>query len=233
MKKVFVIFSLFVIICSTKCFAASSVIIQNTNSEQVLQYIINKAASQGYGNYAIENITSNSVTLTASSDLRDIWGIKVGIQQDKINFIIVQSANNTLLSTNIVIYQYYDNASPIVQPINDTEKEITLLNIIKAYFNNYYSFGYTTESEIEQGGFKITSLSNNGAFKEAGVKVGDIVLRVNGEKVKKHKEAFLLNNFPNMFSPQAATFVIKTDKLEKEFVITPKEYLPLGYMYSN
>lgn len=233
MKKVFIIFSLFIFICSTKCFAASNVIIQNTNSEQVLQYIINKAASQENGKYTIENITSNSITLTTSSNLKDVLGIKVGVQQDKINFIVVQNANDTLLSTNIVMYQYYDNTSPIVQPINDIEKEITLLNTIKAYFNNYYSFGYTTESEIEQGGFKITNLDNNGAFKESGVKVGDIILRVNGEKVKKHKEAFLLNNFPNMFSPKPATFVIKTGKIEKEIVITPKEYLPLGYMYNN
>lgn len=79
MKKVFIIFSLFIFICSTKCFAASNVIIQNTNSEQVLQYIINKAVSQGYGNYAIESATSNSITLTASSDLENILGIKVGV----------------------------------------------------------------------------------------------------------------------------------------------------------
>ena len=36
-----------------------------------------------------------------------------------------------------------------------------------------------------------------------------------------------------MFSPKPATFVIKTGKIEKEIVITPKEYLPLGYMYNN
>ena len=233
MKKVFIIFSLFIFICSTKCFAASNVIIQNTNSEQVLQYIINKAVSQGYGNYAIESATSNSITLTASSDLENILGIKVGVQQDKIIFTAVQNGNNTLLSANIVIYQYDNNGYQTVHPVNDNEDEITLLNNIKAYFNNYYFFGYITGSEVEQGGFKITSLTDNGVFKEAGVKVGDIILRVNGEKVKKHKRAFLLNNFPNMFSPKPATFVIKTGKIEKEIVITPKEYLPLGYMYNN
>jgi S1-C subfamily serine protease len=95
------------------------------------------------------------------------------------------------------------------------------LNAIKAYFNGHYWFGYDMSKKAE-GGYMIDEIYPGMPFDKAGIKIGDIILTINGQEVKNVVEKKIKAvRFTDIFSPDPVNFVIKQNGVEKHYTIVP------------
>lgn len=219
MKKIILtIIMLFTFLPS--CLAVSNITINNVDKKDVIDHII-KVISRSGQNYSIESVNEYGVNFIASTTRNNILGLPVATQQNKLSFTTVQNNSDVILTVNEVGTLYYNNGNMQVQPINNIVMERATLIFIKQYFNDYYLYGYTTTTKKKDGGFVIGSVDKGSPFDIAGIKAGDVIISINGIKVRKNKDEYIYGLLVDKFIPKQNTFVISRDKTSKEFKIVP------------
>lgn len=209
------------------CFAISNIVIQNTDKKDVIDRIV-KVVSQSGQNYSIESVNEYGVNFIASASINNFLGMQVGTQQNKLSFTTVQDGNNVILTVNEIGTLYYNNGGMQTQPINNVLMERATLISIKQYFNDYYLFGYTPTEKKKDGGFVIGFVDKGSPFDIAGIKAGDIILSIDGVKVRKRKDEYFYGTLFDKFIQKESIFVIKQNGVEKTFKITPVLYKAEG-----
>lgn len=223
MYKKFILTIIMVLSFIPSCFAVSNIEINNVTKKQVMDYIMLYASRSGF-NYMLESVNDYGATFVGSQARNNIFGMQVATQQNKISVTLVENGNNVIVTLNEVAYLYYNNGHSEVHPVNDVPVEQGILVALKQYFNDYYLFGYTPTDKKKDGGFVIGEVDPDSPFGERGIKAGDVIVAVNGEKVRDNKRAFLWGSFHEKFMPTTCKFLIKRDGVEHIYTITSKFY---------
>ena len=96
---------------------------------------------------------------------------------------------------------------------------------IKALSTGRYSFGYGHKDHPE--GQLITKVEPGSPFEKKGIKVGDILISVNGYQIKDHDyDDLFIKKILDFYSPEAKNFVIKHNGETKQYTIKPKFVSP-------
>lgn len=223
MLKHFIITIFMIFMFIPNCFAVSNIEINNVTKKEVLDYIMLYVSRSGI-NYSIENVNDYGITLVGNQARNNIFGMQVATQQSKINVSLVENNNNVIVTYNEVAYLYYNNGRQEVHPVNDIPVERGVLIALKQHFNDYYLFGYTPSDDTEDGGIVIAEVDPDSPFGERGIKAGDIIISVNGEKIRKHKKELLWGAFHEKFQPTTCKFLIRRDGIDKIYTITSRLY---------
>ena len=121
------------------CFAVSSIQINNVNKKDVIDYVVSFVATSGM-NTMLEQVNEYGVIFSSITPIKNALGVQVGSQQNKINFTAIQQNNNVMLTVNEMANKFFNNGTVKPQQINSLPIEKFLLDNIKMYFNDYYSF---------------------------------------------------------------------------------------------
>ena len=83
------------------------------------------------------------------------------------------------------------------------------------------------------GGFPIVSVAPNSPIDRAGLKVGDIVTKVDGRTVKYDKRTGLHDFQTTIYEPKELVLTVKTGKTEKTYTVTSVFFDPKTKQYGN
>lgn len=95
---------------------------------------------------------------------------------------------------------------------------------IKALSTGRYSFGLVRKDHPE--GDLIAEITPGSPFERKGIKVGDILISINGYQVKDYRSEIYTKKILDPFSPDARDFVIKHNGETKQYTIKPKFISP-------
>lgn len=92
---------------------------------------------------------------------------------------------------------------------------------IKGYFNGIYLLGFDVSRDKQNGGYAITEIEPFGAFENAGIKVGDIIIKVNDVKLKKDRNSGAIDQLIfDTTRPTTQSILIKRGDVEKLYTLT-------------
>ncbi len=95
---------------------------------------------------------------------------------------------------------------------------------IKALSTGHYFFGFTRKDHPEW--LLITEIEPESPFEKKGIKVGDILISINGYQAKVYETELYTKKILDPFSPDAKDFVIKHNGESKKYTIKPKFVSP-------
>jgi len=206
-------------------YAASYIVINDVETKDVKNYILEKIALGG-SNCIVEQASDNNIVLLMTRTEKTglfrqyIWSL-----ENRLGFTLVQKDNDVILSVSETCTSHGPDGETAVAPVGSANTELPILQDIKGYFNGTYLFGFTCSTKKENGGFPITEIVPFGAFEKAGIKVGDMVIAVNGVKLKRDKQSNTINGlFFDKTRQTTQTFLIKRGDVEKTYTLT-SEYI--------
>lgn len=128
---------------------------------------------------------------------------------------------------------YNPNKGKFDDQITSTdESEKIILNKIKLHFDGGYTNGYTLSREKGKKGYPIEKINPHGPAEKAGLKIGDVVVKINGQKVNFKKDINTFNISNNIGKKETETVTIITDSgLEKDIVIETAFWNPQTGMF--
>ncbi len=85
-----------------------------------------------------------------------------------------------------------------------------------------YLFGFSYSSD-EKASTVVSDVSDDSAFDKAGIKTGDVIVAIDGEKVSTGKDIEKVMQIKKS-SAKSVTFLIKRDGEQKEYKVTPVLY---------
>ena len=104
--------------------------------------------------------------------------------------------------------------------------------IIKLHFDGGYTNGYTLSHEKGKKGYPIEKIEPHSPAEKAGLKVGDIVVKINGQKVNFNKDINTFNISNNIDKKELETVTIISDSgVEKDIVIESAYWNPKTGMF--
>lgn len=220
MKKIISILAItwgFVMLFTSTTFAMSSIVIKNAPPSTVKAYLIKYMSSLGE-NITIETITDNSLTFNLTRTNFDFW-VEVFTQvkdaSNRISFTFTPDEEGTLLTYNAQGRAHTHDGREMVFLTSDSETERTLLERIKFDFDGGYAYGFSLSNNKKDGGFPIDIIVTGGPAEKSGLKVGDIVTKVNGTKIKYDKKRDIYN-FHTTFQEQGELLMtVKRGKTEE------------------
>ena len=108
--------------------------------------------------------------------------------------------------------------------------EARILAPIKAKFDGAYSFGFDLSTQKEKGGYEFTDVTPGMPMANAGIEVGDILLKVNGKKVPKNKATGQIDDLAlgqNRLAQQVWNFeVLKKNGQKQTYTISSQFFTP-------
>jgi len=226
LKRILLIVSfVFSAMCST-VFAASNIVINNVEIKDVKNYIIETIALSKQ-NLILENASDNNIVLlsTRTKNL-GLFGQYTWSYENRLGFVFVQKDKDVILSFSETCTSHAPNGAVYVQPVGSANTEIPFLQKIKGHFNGMYVFGFDTSSDKKDGGYPIKSIVPLSAFDKAGLKVGDIIIKVNNVKLKADRNSGAIDGlFFDKTRLTTQIFLVKRNEIEKTFTVT-SEYEP-------
>ena len=112
------------------------------------------------------------------------------------------------------------------------ESEAIILNKIKLHFDGGYTNGYTLSHEKGKKGYPIEKIEPHSPAEKVGLKVGDIVVKINGQKVNFNKDINTFNISNNIDKKELETVTIISDSgVEKDIVIESAYWNPKTGMF--
>ena len=106
------------------------------------------------------------------------------------------------------------------------------LNNIKIEFDGGYRFGYDVDSKKHKGGYPISAVIPGSPADAAGLKVGQILLKVNGEKIKYDKVNNMFNFVSGIDYPKTDVLtVLDSSGVQREISITSWFIDPKKHMF--
>jgi len=128
---------------------------------------------------------------------------------------------------------YNPNKGKFDDQITSTdESEKIILNKIKLHFDGGYTNGYTLSHEKGKKGYPIEKIEPHSPAEKAGLKVGDIVVKINGQKVNFNKDINTFNISNNIDKKELETVTIISDSgVEKDIVIESAYWNPKTGMF--
>lgn len=231
MKKVLMVFLFLMMFCS-EVLASASIVINNVNSQQVVNRAIYKV-NQVIPGCRVETINPYSLVMLHVESVNIGWFGATGTREQRIIFNVVPNGNDVVLSLseNCTIIQ--KNGMRETAEVGNNGDQYNFIKDIKIYFNGKYLFGYDTTDKKAGEGYLIGAITPGSAFDEAGIKAGDIMISINDVMVRKEKQKYLNGMmFEDSDRTKPVKFVIIQAGKEKVFNITAKFY-PGEYQGNN
>ena len=225
-KRILLMLSfVFSFMCST-VFAASNIVINDVETKNVKDYIIEKMALSNQ-NLIIEHTSDNNILLLGThTENLGLFGQFTWSYENRLGFTFLQKGKDVILSYSETCTSHAPNGAVSIQPVGSANTEIPVLQNIKGYFNGMYLFGFLTSSKKKDGGYPITNIVPLSAFDRAGIKIGDIIMKVNDVKLKADRNSGAIDGL--IFDKTRVTtqkFLIVRNEVEKTFTVT-SEYEP-------
>lgn len=212
-----IVLALMLISFASPAFALSSVTIKNATPSDIQSYLIKNASSLGE-NANIENMTDKSITFVFTRT--NFGGLSWMLIKDatlKQTFTFTPTDSGTMVTFNTVGESHMTNGETVVTPISGP-MELRMLESIKFEFDGGYLYGFTLGKEKEDGGYPLVEVTPDSPAYNAGLRFGNIVTKVNGNKLK-YKDGD--HNFITTIQrPEQLVLTVKTGKVEKDYVIT-------------
>ncbi len=202
------------------------VVINNTKKEAVQRYfyqflkgLLISPKSSGLAPILSEDEDGISIKLINKAE-----GIS---NEQSINIFFNQDGKDVLINGEATYTLRYPNGM-IVGPIRKADDENNLLLYtyeVKMDLNGHYTFGFNFR-ENSEGYLTITDITPGRPFSKNGIKVGDVLISINGTPVKDYTDyALILKRILDPFSSNAASFIIKHNGENKQYTMKPK-YIP-------
>lgn len=226
LKKIPIILCVIFSFMYSTVFASSYVVINEVETKDVKNYILEKIALGGANCIVEQSSDSNIVLLMTSTKRSGIFGQYTWSYENRLGFTFVQKDKDVILSVSERCTSHGPDGETSITPVGSADTELPILQDIKGYFNGIYVFGFRNNLNKEDGGFPIAEITPFGVFEKAGIKVGDIIIAVNGEKLKKDKKNnAIIGLFFDKTRPTTQTFKIKRGDVEKTYTLT-SEFIP-------
>lgn len=207
----------------TNIYAISSVSIKNATPEEIRAFLLKNTANMS-ANYTVANNSENNLTFIGTSvHNTGLFGQYSVSQENTVDFnYMAQDDGTTLLTYNESATVYNPiNGARFSQPIGTKQTELNALNQIKAYFDGIYKLGIDIIPKKQKGGFPLTDVDLEGPAYAAGLRDGDILLKVNGNKIAYDKNYNIFNFTTEPNYPTTLLLTIQTiDKQIKDIPVT-------------
>ena len=224
-KTLFIITLVFSCMYAT-VFAASNIVITDAETKDVKNYIIEKIALSGSNVIVEQSSENNLVLLTTRTENAGLFGQYTWSYENRLGFTFVQKDKDAILSFSERCTEHAPNGAVTIVPVGSANTEIPILQDIKGYFNVMYLFGFNYSVKKENNGFPITEITPFGVFEKAGIKVGDVIVAVNGVKLKKDRKTGAIDGlFFDKTRQTTQNLLIKRGEVEKAYIVT-SEYIP-------
>lgn len=228
MKRIFLLVLVFMMFCSTSL-ASSSIVINDITKKEVADTIVELFLTQ-HQNVIVESTSDYGVTfLGTRTETSGLFGQYIFTYENRLNCSFLQQGENVLLSVSETCTTTDGYGQRITRPVGTAVTELPMLQRFKGYFNGLYLFGFSNNTKLKDGGLEIVDISPNSPMDKAGVKKGDIITIVNGEKVKSQKEKYLNGAYIDFSREQTLRLTIKRGKEELNLTVT-SEYNPPQYI---
>ena len=149
------------------------------------------------------------------------------VSELSLSFSANQQGKDVLLNGGAFTTTHFPDGK-VIGPTRmlDWDKKLYRMALnIKAFSTGRYSFGFTHKEDHPEGQL-ITKVEPGSPFEKKGIKVGDILISINGYKVKFYDDELYTKKILNPFSPDARDFVIKHNGEIKQYTIKPKFVSP-------
>lgn len=227
MKRILLLVLIFMMF-GTTCLASSSIVINDVTKKEVADTIVELFLTQ-HQNIIVESTSDYGVTfLFTRTETSGLFNQFVFTYENRLNFSFIQQENNILVSTSETCTSTDEYGRRITRPVGTAVTELPMLQKLKGYFNGIYLFGFSINSKIKNGGIEVIEIIPNSPMDKSGVKNGDIITMVNGEKVKSQKEKYLNGAYIDSTREQILNLTIKRGKEEIKTTVT-SEYNPPKY----
>ena len=148
--------------------------------------------------------------------------------EEYFTILTAQQGKNVIVKgESTATLQYPDGK--IVGPTRNLKGEVFLFALtsnIKKKINGYYRFGFSYDNNTD-GYYVITEVASGHPFEKKGIKVGDILISVNGNQLKGlSKMELYARKILDPFSPDERIFEIKHNGETKQYTIKPKFVTP-------
>lgn len=148
--------------------------------------------------------------------------------EEYFTIFTAQQGKNVIVKGESTATLHYPDGK-IVGPTRNLKGEAFLLLLtyrIKKIMNGYYSSGYRCDKNTE-GYHVITKVTPGYPFEKKGIKVGDILISINGNQLKGLSEMELyVSKIFDPFSPDERSFEIEHNGETKQYTIKPKFVTP-------
>lgn len=202
--------------------ALTSIVINNVSKEEVQKQIY-QIFKQRIDSPAPVNISPAILEDNAKISFKLIIKNEGYSLEDVISIFSTQQGKDVLLKGETISTKHYADgkvSGPVRTTFYNLIIETILLNT-KAYFNGRYIFGFGHKEHPE--GHIITEIVPGSPFDKKGIKVGDIIISINGNELKNYSSSGLTyNKILDGFSSNERIFVIKHNGETKQYTIKPK-----------
>lgn len=228
------VFALVIFIASSNTsFAMSSLTIENATPPMIRSYLIEKMSNLGE-NINIENLTENSVTFDFTrTKFGGLIAIFVKDVENKVTFTFTPMETGVLLTYNAVARAHTLDGQELVAPTSSELAEISFLESVKINFDGGFLYGFALGAKKKDGGFPIVSVTPNSPIDRAGLKVGDIITKIDGVTLKYDKRIGLHNFQTTIYEPKELVLTVKTGKVEKDYTVTSTFFDPKTKQYRD
>jgi len=174
----------------------------------------------------VENSTKERIFINKDSYYKGYFLSKVEpnravFKKNNRYYSLELKVNNKELDKTIQTIQLIDLPGASIGEIENTNSSVKFVkrSIITKYKNDYSSIirGIGFEDVIENRrlkGFKVTRVKRGSIFEKFGLRVGDIIVAINGERIKSYSQVMKI--YKRIDKIDSLKITIKRDNQEKE-----------------
>ena len=227
---------------------AASIQINNATPMEIKSYIltnkelrhpnstVNLIPRQGASALQMGSDSSDMIVFNSAKKLRvGLFG-EASVKTNRYTYFSISTSLNHLGSE----VSYYESAELYslqkggfgIERTSTDESERIILNTIKLYFDGGYTNGYTLSRTKGKKGYPIEKIDPNSPAEKAGLKVGDLIVKVNGQKVKFIKDTNTFNISNNIDAKENEIVTIASNSgVEKNITLETGYWNPKTGMF--
>ncbi len=204
-------------------------VIKNATTQEIRDAIVQMAAQSGQP-FTIDTSNDYGITIITNGTIAGgLFGETPIAVEDKHAFTFTDAPNGVGVNCSIIETRSAATGANFTQPLPPIV-EIHDLAPIKAKFDGAYSFGFDLSTQKEKGGYEFTDVTPGMPMANAGIEVGDILLKVNGKKVPKNKATGQIDDLAlgqNRLAQQVWNFeVLKKNGQKQTYTISSQFFTP-------
>lgn len=227
---------------------AASIQINNATPMEIKSYIltnkelrhpnstVNLIPRQGASALQMGSDSSDMIVFNSAKKLRvGLFG-EASVKTNRYTYFSISTSLNHLGSE----VSYYESAELYslqkggfgIERTSTDESERIILNKIKLHFDGGYINGYTLSRTKGKKGYPIEKIDPNSPAEKAGLKVGDLVVKVNGQKVKFIKDTNTFNISNNIEAKEnKIVTIVSNNGVEKDITLETGYWNPKTGMF--
>jgi len=216
-----VVLKIAVVLCllfsfSSIAFALSSIVVENATPAEVRSFLIENMSRLGK-NASIENLTDSSITfIMIDPTVRQSGWTVTQDSELKETFTFTPSGSGTLLTFNAIGSSRTVDGQIIRAPLPPSQIDTLMLEGVKLHFDGGYLHGFLLSPQKQGDGYPIIQILPYSPAEKAGLKIGDVITKVNGVKLEYVASKGGFNFQTTVQKSEQLILTVKAGKLESE-----------------